>query len=109
MTLVPVWFVLIFAVQLCTAEYRECISTGAAGAQTCRSLGHYLLHLLILRLLVLCAPAALIPRALQDAAAPADPFPNAFPGVCPLRSENDLKRQSVTETEPMSSPINYQA
>ena len=29
--------------------------------------------------------------------------------VCPLRSENDLKRQSVTEPEPMSSPINYPA
>ena len=27
---------------------RECISTGAAGAQTCRSLGHHLLHPLIL-------------------------------------------------------------
>ena len=36
---------------------RECISTGAAGAQTRRSLGHHLLHPLILRLLVLCAPA----------------------------------------------------
>ena len=31
---------------------RECVSTGAAGAQTCRSLGHYLSHPLILRLLV---------------------------------------------------------
>ena len=30
---------------------------GAAGAQTRRSLGHHLLHPLILRLLVLCAPA----------------------------------------------------
>ena len=38
---------------------RECVSTGAAGAQTCRSLGHHLLHLLILSLLVLCAPAVL--------------------------------------------------
>ena len=32
---------------------RQCISTGAAGAQTPRSLGHHLLHPLILRLLVL--------------------------------------------------------
>jgi hypothetical protein len=30
---------------------------GAAGAQTRRSLGHHLLHPLILRLIVLCAPA----------------------------------------------------
>ena len=35
---------------------RECVSTGAAGARTRRSLGHHLLHPLILRLLVLCAP-----------------------------------------------------
>ena len=53
--------------------HRECVSTGAAGSQTQRSLGHHLLHPLILRLLVLCAPAVLKPRALQDAPAPADP------------------------------------
>ena len=52
---------------------RECVSMGAAGAQTRRSLGNHLLHPLILRLLVLCAPAVLRPRALQDAPAPADP------------------------------------
>ena len=37
--------------------FRECVSTGAAGAHNLRSLGHHLLHPLILRLLVLCAPA----------------------------------------------------
>ena len=37
--------------------FRECVRTGAAGARTRRSLGHHLLHPLILRLLVLCAPA----------------------------------------------------
>ena len=47
-------------------------STGAVGAQTRRSLGHHFLHPLILRLLVLCAPAVLRPRALQDAPAPTD-------------------------------------
>ena len=52
---------------------RECVSTGAVGARTHRSLGHHLSHPLILRLLVLCAPAVLRPRALQDAPAPADP------------------------------------
>ena len=36
---------------------RECVSTGAAGARTRRSLGHHLLHPQILRLLVLYAPA----------------------------------------------------
>ena len=36
---------------------REFVSTDAAGARTRRSLGHHLLHPLILRLLVLCAPA----------------------------------------------------
>jgi hypothetical protein len=36
---------------------RECVSMSAAGACTRRSLGHHLLHPLILRLLVLCAPA----------------------------------------------------
>ena len=40
-----------------TGSDRECVSTGAAGARTRRSLGHHLLHPLILRLLVLCAPA----------------------------------------------------
>ena len=47
-----------------------------SGAQKSGSLelvGHHLLHPLILRLLVLCAPAVLKPRALQDAPAPADP------------------------------------
>ena len=41
------------------AEYitRECVSKGAAGARTRRSLEHHLLHPLILRLLVICAPA----------------------------------------------------
>ena len=53
--------------------YRECVSAGAAGARTHRSLGHHILHPLILRLLVVCAPAVLRPRALQDAPAPADP------------------------------------
>ena len=53
--------------------FRECVSTGAAGTQTRRSLGYHLLHPLILRLLVLCAPVVLRPRALQDAPAPADP------------------------------------
>ena len=32
-------------------HFRECVSTGAAGARTSRSLGHHLLHPLILRLL----------------------------------------------------------
>ena len=49
---------------------RECVSMGA---RTRRSLGHQLLHPLILRLLVLGAPAVLRHRALQDAPAPADP------------------------------------
>ena len=55
------------------SPYRKCISTIAASARTRRSLGHHLLHPLILRLLVLCAPAVLRPRALQDAPAPSDP------------------------------------
>ena len=38
-------------------EHRECVSMGALGAPTCRSLEHHLLHPLILRLLVLCAPS----------------------------------------------------
>ena len=54
-------------------DLRECVSVGAAGARTRRSLGYHLLHPLILRLLVLCAPAVVRPRALQDAPAPADP------------------------------------
>ena len=51
---------------------RECVSASAAGKRTRRSLGYHLLQPLILRLLELCAPAVLRPRALQDAPAPAD-------------------------------------
>ena len=36
---------------------RECVSMGALGVRTRRSLEHHLLHSLILRLLVLSAPA----------------------------------------------------
>ena len=36
---------------------RECVRAGAAGAETHRSLGHNLLHPLILRLLLLCVSA----------------------------------------------------
>ena len=43
---------------------RECVSMGAAGARTRRSLGHHLMHPLILRLLLLCAPVILRSRAL---------------------------------------------
>ena len=46
--------------------------TGNALARVQR-VGHHLLHPLIVRLLVLCAPAVLRPRALQEAPAPADP------------------------------------
>ena len=88
MTSVQIQFVLIFAQptycsSVCRLRLpndhkqqpiiRECVRAGAAGARTCRSLGHHLLHPLILRLLVLCVPAVLRPRALQDAPAPADP------------------------------------
>ena len=40
-----------------------------------------------------------------------DPFVSVFcsTSVCLLSSENDLKRQSVTEPEPMSSLIDYPA
>ena len=58
---------------------RECVRAGAAGSQTRRFLGHHLLQPLILRLLVLCAPAVLRPRALQDAPAPADPNSQCIP------------------------------
>ena len=61
------------------ASSRECISRGAAGARTRRSLGHHLLHPLILRLLVLSAPTVLRPRALQDAPALADPNSQRIP------------------------------
>ena len=43
---------------------RECVSTGAAGAQTRRSLGHHLLHPLILRLLYYVHPLILRPTTL---------------------------------------------
>ena len=58
------WLIIILLGDKHTTLHRECVSMGAAGARTRRSLGHHLLHSLILRLLVLCAPAVLRPRAL---------------------------------------------
>ena len=46
-----IWFFLWAPNFLLLSKFRECVSTGAAGAQTRKSLGHHLLHLLILRLL----------------------------------------------------------
>ena len=43
--------------RLLTCKFRECIRMGAVGARTRRYLGQHLLHPLISRLLVLCAPA----------------------------------------------------
>ena len=54
-------------------KIRRLVSTDAVGARTRRSLGHHLLHPLILRLLELCDLLILRPRALQDAPATADP------------------------------------
>ena len=56
--------------------YRECVSTGAAGARTRRFSEHHLLHPLILRLLVLCAPADFEAHHLLH---PQIQIPNAFP------------------------------
>ena len=55
---------------------RECISTGAVGARTRRFSEHHLLHPLILRLLVLCAPADFEAHHLLH---PQIQIPNAFP------------------------------
>ena len=62
--------------------HRECVSTGAEGTRTCRSLGHHLLHSLILRLLVLCAPADFESQSslLQNRLHPQIQIPNACPG-----------------------------
>ena len=49
---------------LLSISSKECISIGALGARTHRSLIHHLLHLQILRLIVLIAHAILKPRAL---------------------------------------------
>ena len=60
---------------------RECVSTGAAGAR--RSLGHHLLHPLILRLLVLCAPADFQAQSslLQNGMHQQIQIPNACPAL----------------------------
>ena len=58
---------------------RECVSTGAAGAQTRRSLGHHLLHPLILRLLVLSAPTDFENPENRLHPHPQIQIPNAFP------------------------------
>ena len=58
---------------------RECVSTGAVGAQTRRFLGHHLLPPLILRLLVLWAPAVLRTSSSRMHLHPQIQIPNAFP------------------------------
>ena len=58
--------------------YRECINKGPAGARTRRSFGHHLLHPLILRLLVLCAPADFEAHHLLH---PQIQIPSAFPAM----------------------------
>ena len=58
--------------------FRECVSTGAAGARTRRFSEHHLLHPLILRLLVLCAPADFEAHHLLH---PQIQIPNAFPAI----------------------------
>ena len=67
---------------------RECVSTGAAGAQTRRSLGHHLLHPLILGLLVLCAPADFEAQSslLYNRLYPQIQNPNACPALHPFFS-----------------------
>ena len=60
---------------------RECVSTGAAGGRTRRFSEHHLLHPLILRLLVLCAPADFEAHHLLH---PQIQIPNAFPGTVNL-------------------------
>jgi hypothetical protein len=54
---------------------------GAAGARTRRSLGHHLLHPLILRLLVLCADFEAQSSLLKNGLHPQIQIPNACP-VC---------------------------
>mgnify|MGYP007045431774 FL=1 len=62
--------------------FREYVSTDAAYAQTCKSLGHHLLHLLILRLLVISAPADFEAQKLPANLIPkACPVPNACPAL----------------------------
>ena len=61
-------------------KYREWVSTGSAGAQTRRSLEHHLLHPLILRLLVLCAPADFENPENRLHPHPQIQIPKAFPG-----------------------------
>ena len=62
--------------------------TGSAGAQTHRSLGHHLLHPLILRLFVLCLPADFEAQSylLQNRLHPQIQIPNA----CPVLSCNSI-------------------
>ena len=61
--------------------FRECVSTGAADVQTRRSLGHYLLHPQILRLLVLLKPGNFEAQSslLQNRLHPQIQIPNACP------------------------------
>ena len=78
---------------------REWVSTGAAGAQTQRSLGHHLLHPQILRLLVLLKPADLEDQSslLKNRPHPQIQISNACPADSALLSQNIQAREIATE------------
>ena len=69
---------------------RECVSTGSEGAWTRRSLGHHILHPLILRLLLLCTLADFEAQSslLYNRLPPQIQIPNACPGhnYSPIRN-----------------------
>ena len=70
-----------FQVSQIAVDETECVSTGAAGARTRRSLGHHLLHPLILRLFLLCTPADFEAQSslLQNRLHPQIQIPNPCP------------------------------
>ena len=93
-------------------QYRECVTTGAAGAQTCRSLGHHLLHPLILRLLVICAPTDFEnpENRLHTHPHPQIQIPNAIPAIIvEWRVEKKFKKTINVEGGNVQGGLNFLA
>ena len=76
---------------------RECLSMGAAGAQTHKSLGHHLLHLQILRILVLLKPADF--DAQSSLLHPQIQIPNA----CPVTRRLKVDTQNIILSRRLSN------
>ena len=88
--------------------FKECVSTGEAGAHTRRSLGHHLLNPLILTLLVLCGSANFEAQSslLQNRLHPQMQIPNLCPAFFQVKASRvRFYRHLVIKAKTMPTPL----